>query len=110
MIPAIVRRDQLLAANGVFTLTLNAAFALGFALLGPLVVTVAGAPALILIVAALYLVAAVFCVMLPASPPPLKSAAEGSGVAAVGMRSARPRTSWPRGSSTSATTATSAGR
>jgi MFS family permease len=83
MIPAIVRRDQLLAANGVFTLTLNAAFALGFALLGPLVVTVAGAPALILIVAALYLVAALFCVMLPASPPPLKSAGEGSGTAAV---------------------------
>jgi MFS family permease len=83
MIPAIVKRDQLLAANGVFTLTLNAAFALGFALLGPLVVTVAGAPALILIVAALYLVAAVLCVALPASPPPIKSEGEGTGVAAA---------------------------
>ena len=39
------RATQLLAANGLFTLTLNAAFALGFALLGPLVVTVAGARA-----------------------------------------------------------------
>ena len=45
MIPAIVERKQLLAANGIFTLTLNAAFALGFALLGPLVVNVAGAAA-----------------------------------------------------------------
>ncbi len=32
-IPHLVPRQQLLAANGLFTLTLNAAFALGFALL-----------------------------------------------------------------------------
>jgi MFS family permease len=69
MIPFLVPRKQLLAANGVFTLTLNAAFALGFALLGPLVVTIAGAPALILIVAACYFVAAGFCWTLPSSPP-----------------------------------------
>ena len=53
MIPFLVPRSQLLAANGIFTLTLNAAFALGFALLGPLVVTIAGPQALILIVARL---------------------------------------------------------
>jgi MFS family permease len=69
MIPMLVPRSQLLAANGIFTLTLNAAFALGFALLGPLVVNVAGPDALILIVAALYLVAMVFTITLPAAPP-----------------------------------------
>jgi MFS family permease len=69
MIPMLVPRSQLLAANGIFTLTLNAAFALGFALLGPLVVNVAGPHALILIVAALYLVAMVFTMTLPAAPP-----------------------------------------
>lgn len=69
MIPVLVPRNQLMAANGVFTLTLNAAFAAGFALLGPIVVTLAGAPALILIVAACYLVAAVFCWTLPSAPP-----------------------------------------
>ncbi len=69
MIPHLVPRKQLLAANGVFTLTLNAAFALGFALLGPIVVTLAGAPALILLVAACYLVAAGFCWTLPPAPP-----------------------------------------
>ena len=53
MIPDLVPRRQLLAANGLFTLTLNAAFALGFALLGPLVVTLAGPNALILLVAGL---------------------------------------------------------
>ena len=42
MIPMLVPRKQLLAANGIFTLTLNAAFALGFTLLGPLVVKIAG--------------------------------------------------------------------
>ncbi len=70
MIPVLVPRRQLLAANGIFTLTLNAAFALGFALLGPLVVKVAGAEAVIVVVAGLYFLAAIFCVTLPASPPP----------------------------------------
>ena len=70
MIPEVVPRHQLLSANGVFTLTLNAAFALGFALLGPLIINIAGPQAVILIVAALYFLAAVFCFTLPASPPP----------------------------------------
>ena len=72
MIPKLVPRRQLLAANGIFTLTLNAAFALGFALLGPLVVKIAGPQALILIVVAiLYFIAAVFCFTLPKAPPPV---------------------------------------
>ncbi len=68
MIPVLVPRHQLLAANGLFTFTLNAAFALGFALLGPLVVNLAGPDALLLIVAALYLVAMVFTITLPSVP------------------------------------------
>ncbi|MDH4141657.1 MAG: MFS transporter [Chloroflexota bacterium] len=70
MIPEVVPRRQLLSANGIFTLTLNAAFAIGFALLGPLVINLAGPQAVILVVAGLYLLAAVFCFTLPASPPP----------------------------------------
>lgn len=69
MIPHVVPRRLLIAANGLFTFTLNAAFALGFALLGPLVVTLAGTDVLLLVVAALYLVAAGFCATLPPSPP-----------------------------------------
>ena len=68
MIPVLVPRRQLLAANGLFTCTLNAAFALGFALLGPLVVNLAGSEALILTVAFLYLVAMVFTMVLPSLP------------------------------------------
>ncbi len=70
MIPQVVPRRQLLVANGIFTLTLNAAFALGFALLGPLVINLTQSPeAVILVVAVLYLIAAVFCFTLPAAPP-----------------------------------------
>jgi MFS family permease len=69
MIPMLVPRKQLLPANGIFTLTLNAAFALGFTLVGPLIVKIFGAPALIVVVAALYFVAAAFCSTLPSAPP-----------------------------------------
>jgi MFS family permease len=68
MIPFLVPKKQLLAANGLFTLTANIAFALGFALFGPFVVAIANAELLILIVAALYFVAAVFCYTLPPTP------------------------------------------
>ncbi len=80
MIPEVVPRSQLLAANGVFTLTLNAAFALGFALLGPLVINIAGPQAVILVVAALYFLAAVFCWTLPPSPPPARTTDDGNAV------------------------------
>jgi MFS family permease len=70
MIPKLLPKRQLLAANGIFTLTLNAAFALGFALLGPLVVKIAGAQALLILVAVLYFVAAAFCSTLPSYAPP----------------------------------------
>ncbi len=70
MIPVLVPRDQLVAANGLFTLTLNGAFALGFALLGPLIVTLSGGPEpLLLVVATLFAIAAIFCLTLPSDPP-----------------------------------------
>jgi len=70
MIPVLVPREQLVAANGLFTLTLNGAFALGYALLGPLIVTIAGGPQpLIVIVAVLFALAAGFCATLPKDPP-----------------------------------------
>jgi len=69
MIPFLVPRRQLLAANGIFTLTLNGAFAIGFALLGPLVVNLADPEAVILVVAGLYFLAAAFCFTLPSAPP-----------------------------------------
>ncbi|HEY2916273.1 MAG TPA: MFS transporter [Candidatus Limnocylindrales bacterium] len=77
MIPVVVPRDQLVAANGLFTLTINGAFALGFAFLGPLVVTISGGPEpVILFVAVLYGVAAAICVTLPSDPPAPRAAGE----------------------------------
>jgi MFS family permease len=82
MIPVLVPRNLLLAANGVFTVTLNAAFALGFALLGPLVVNVFNPEAVILVVAALYFLASLFCFSLPSAPPETSADADaGLGVA-----------------------------
>ena len=83
-IPALVPRHQLIAANGLFTLTMNVAFALGFALLGPFMVALASAQALIVVVAALYFVAAGFCWTLPAQPPVAPATSAGQTVADAG--------------------------
>jgi predicted MFS family arabinose efflux permease len=66
MIPVVVSRRQLLAANSLHVLTLQASFFLGFALLGPLVVNLAGQTPLLVMVAALYFVGAALCWALPA--------------------------------------------
>ncbi len=68
MIPLVVPRTQLIAANGIFLLTMNAAFAIGFAVLGPLVLIIANPTVLIVVVAILYVVSAAFCWTLPAAP------------------------------------------
>ena len=85
MIPVVVPRNLLTAANGIFILTLNAAFALGFALLGPLVVNITGsAETVILIVALLFFVATIACVTLPPAPPTHDEQPEGVHGGALG--------------------------
>ncbi len=69
MIPMLVEREQLMQANGLFTFTLNASFAVGFALFGPLVVNLAGTDALLILVAICYLLAAALCMTLPSARP-----------------------------------------
>lgn len=65
MIPRVVPRAQLVSANGLFVFTLNASFGVGFAIAGPLVRVLAGHAGLLLAVALLYAVAALFCLPLP---------------------------------------------
>ena len=80
MIPYLVPRHQLVSANGLFTLTLNGAFALGYALLGPLVVKLSGGPEpVLLVVGALYGMAALLCWTLPANPPAAVEGEEHGG-------------------------------
>ncbi len=69
MIPRIVRRDQLETAMGVFNLTLQASFGVGFAFLGPLLVTIAGPSFVLGVVTVLYVAATLACLALPSSPP-----------------------------------------
>ena len=78
MIPVLVDRRQLLAANSLFTLTLQASFAIGFALLGPLAISLSSVIAMIIFVAILYFVAAVLCIPLP-SAQPVRSDSAGPG-------------------------------
>ena len=69
MIPRIVGRAQLETAMGVFNLTLQASFAVGFAFLGPLLVTIAGASFVLGVVTVLYVAATIACLLLPSAPP-----------------------------------------
>jgi MFS family permease len=69
MIPRIVPKAQLETAMGIFNLTLQASFAVGFAFLGPLLVTVAGPSFVLGVVVAFYAAATVATFGLPAAPP-----------------------------------------
>jgi MFS family permease len=69
MIPVVVPRKQLLAANSLHVFTLQASFFLGFALLGPLVVNLAGQQVLLVAVGASYLIGAALCWFLPGYNP-----------------------------------------
>src|SRR5258706_3104216 len=96
MIPALVPRAQLVSANGLFTVTLNGAFALGYAFLGPVIVKLAGPEPVILAVAVLFGVGAVFCATLPSHPPAAREphgarTAVSEAGQAVGGPFARPR-------------------
>jgi len=68
-IPRLVGRRQLMAANSTFVLTVNATFAIGFGLLGPLLLTTAGVNAVYVVVAVMFGLAALAIVPLPKVPP-----------------------------------------
>jgi MFS family permease len=69
MIPVVVSRRQLLPANSLHVITLQAAFFLGFALLGPLVIKISNQQVLLVLVAASYFVGALLCFTLPRYNP-----------------------------------------
>jgi MFS family permease len=69
MIPVVVPRKQLLPANSLHIVTLQAAFFIGFALLGPLVVKVTNQQVLLVLVAASYFLGALLCWTLPSHNP-----------------------------------------
>jgi MFS family permease len=68
-IPRIVKQGNLMAANSLFVLTINATFALGFGFLGPLLLTTAGPTAVYVVVAVMFGLAALAIVPIPGVPP-----------------------------------------
>ena len=68
-IPRLVDRRNLMAANSVFVLTVNATFAIGFGFLGPLLLTTSGVNAVYIVVAAMFGLAALAIVPLPSVRP-----------------------------------------
>ena len=69
MIPRVVPKAQLETAMSVFNLTLQGSFAIGFAFLGPLLVTVANPSFVLFVVTAFYVAASIACIGLPSAPP-----------------------------------------
>jgi MFS family permease len=68
-IPRIVKSGNLMAANSLFVLTINATFAIGFGFLGPLLLTTAGATTVYVVVAIMFGLAALAIVPIPGVPP-----------------------------------------
>lgn len=69
MIPRVVPKPQLETAMGVFNITLQASFAVGFAFLGPLLVAIAGPSFVLAVVTAFYAAATFVTFALPSAPP-----------------------------------------
>jgi hypothetical protein len=74
MVPRVVPTDHLEMALGIFNLTFQASFAVGFAFAGPLLVVVFGPSVVLGVVAALYVAATVVCIGLPPAPPEVRPA------------------------------------
>jgi MFS family permease len=69
MIPRVVPKPQLETALSIFNLTLQGSFAIGFAFLGPLLVSMAGPSFVLGVVTGFYVAASLACIGLPSAPP-----------------------------------------
>ncbi len=87
MLPAIVRKQDLLVANSLFTFTFNGAFLAGFVILAPVVIKFFGFDVLFGLLAAMFAGAALLCVVLPASGPAARRL--GPGVAGLAVTETR---------------------
>jgi len=89
MIPRIVPKAQLETAMGVFNITLQASFAVGFAFLGPLLVALAGPSFVLAVVTVFYLAATLATFGLPSAPPLEKERAASRSAVAEPIRQLR---------------------
>ncbi len=70
-IPAIVPKEQLLVANGLFNLTLNSAQLMGFVILGPILAKSLSGTEVFIVLSALYLICAIFIWLMQLNEPPI---------------------------------------
>jgi MFS family permease len=84
MIPVVVPRNQMLPANSLHIVTLQASFFLGFALIGPLVLNIAGQQILLILVAASYFIGALLCWTLPSYNPRLGATKPAEAIGEAG--------------------------
>lgn len=89
MIPRIVPKPQLETAMGVFNITLQASFAIGFAFLGPLLVALAGPSFVLAVVTVFYAAATIVTFGLPKAPPLEKARASSRNVLVEPVRQLR---------------------
>ncbi|MDO8562583.1 MAG: MFS transporter [Candidatus Limnocylindria bacterium] len=87
MLPAIVRKRDLLVANSLFTFTFNGAFLAGFVIFAPIVIKFFGFDILFGLLAAMFAGAALLCFGLPASAPAARPL--GAGVAGLAVTETR---------------------
>lgn len=87
MIPRVVPSAQIESAMGIFNLTLQASFAVGFAFLGPILVTLFGPSPVLAVVAGLYIAASIATFGLPSVAPHKRAA--GPAKKQVVMRALR---------------------
>lgn len=87
MLPAIVRKRDLLVANSLFTFTFNGAFLGGFVILAPIVIKFFGFDVLFGLLATMFAGAALLCLVLPSSTPAVRRL--GAGVAGLAVSETR---------------------
>jgi len=85
-IPAIVRKRDLLVANSLFTFTFNGAFLLGFIILAPVLIALAGYQALFIVIASMFGGAALLCLTVPRVAPPAQAGHIGVQVAGAAVK------------------------
>lgn len=81
-IPRVVERPRLMAANSMFTLTINGTFAIGFGFLGPLLLRAGGETVVFVVVAVMFALSALAIIPLPSVPPDTQHARDSAGRAA----------------------------
>jgi MFS family permease len=85
-IPAIVRKRDLLVANSLFTFTFNGAFLVGFIILAPIVIALAGYQVLFVVIAAMFAGAALLCLTVPDVAVPVATGRIGVELAGAAVK------------------------